>query len=171
VTFNEVKTTSQFKANIFVDWLNVKANGGSRLDFFKLIDMIRDTGGIICRANIYMPEPDERQVPLYDMIKKAGFKVIIIPPKSDGVNCDALMAVDMVTQSLYADVIYLLSNDADFIPAVEYLQSIGKRVLLIHGESPSNRLRRTVDEWRRYEQLHLLKERKAIEADVESEPS
>jgi len=63
------------------------------------------------------------------------------------------MAVDMVTQSRDVDAVYLLSNDADFIPAVEYLQSLGKRVLLIHGDNPSNNLRKSVDEWRHFGQL------------------
>ncbi len=67
------------------------------------------------------------------------------------------MAVDMVTQSNNADAIYLLSNDADFIPAVGYLQSTGKRVLLIHSDKPSCDLKKAVDESRHLGQLHLLR--------------
>ena len=157
MTFNETAVVSPFKANIFIDWLNLKANGGEKLDFWKLSELIVKRGGIVCRANIYVPEADTGQVIFYDVIKKAGFKLIVIPPKSERVNCDTMMSVDMVTQSHGVDAVYLLSNDADFVPAVEYLQSIGKRVLLIHAQNPSNRLRHSVDEWRMLEQLELLR--------------
>jgi len=43
---------------------------------------------------------------------------------------------------------------------VTYLQSIGKRVLLIHGDEPSNDLRKNVDEWRHLGQLKLIREKK-----------
>jgi uncharacterized LabA/DUF88 family protein len=161
MTFSEMNSLVSFKSNVFIDWLNVKANWSGTLDFFKLMKHIRDKGGVILRANIYLPEPDKAQISFYDAIKAAGFKHIYIKEKYGGsTNCDTRMVVDMVTQSHDVDVIYLLSNDADFIPAVSYLQSIGKRVLLIHGDNPSNDLRRTVDEWRHLGQLSLSKEDK-----------
>lgn len=160
MTFNDTKLNTQFKANIFIDWLNMKANGGQALDFFKLMQHVRDKDGMILRANIYVPEADANQVSFYDAMKSAGLKLVLIMEKSEKVNCDTLMAVDMVTQSNDVDVIYLLTNDADFIPAVSYLQSIGKRVLLIHGDDPSNVLRKNVDEWRHLRQLNLIREKK-----------
>jgi uncharacterized LabA/DUF88 family protein len=150
-------TNVSFKSNIFIDWLNVKANGGYGLDFFKLMELIRYQSGLILRANIYVPEPDEGQISFYDAMKSAGFKLIYIADRRGSTNCDTQMVVDMITQSHDVDVIYLLSNDADFIPAVSYLQLIGKRVLLIHGDNPSNDLRKTVDEWRHFGQLKILK--------------
>lgn len=158
MTFEEIGSSYPFKANIFVDWLNVKANGGYNLDFQKLIRLVREKGGLIVRANCYLPEADDKQIGFYDAIKGAGFKLVIIREKYERVNCDALMAVDMVTQSLDVDAVYILSNDSDFIPAVVYLQSIGKRVLLIHGDNPSNDLRKTVDEWKHFTHLKLLRD-------------
>ncbi|MCX5814807.1 MAG: NYN domain-containing protein [Proteobacteria bacterium] len=158
MTFKETKIPTPFKANIFIDWVNVKLNGGFGLDFFKMMQHIRDKGGIILRANIYAPEPDDNQISFYDAMKSAGLKLILINEKYDNVNSDALMAVDMVTQSHDVDVIYILTNDADFVPAVLYLQSIGKRVLLLHADEPSNELRKTVDERRHLDQLKLLRE-------------
>ena len=103
-----------------------------------------------------MPEPENENVrDYYSVIERAGVKLSYIREKWKKVNCDAFMAVDMVTQSRHVDAVYLLSNDADFIPAVEYLQSIGKRVLLIHFNNPSNDLRQAVDEWRHFKQLNL----------------
>ena len=160
MTFNDKTVPIPFKANIFIDWLNVKANGGIGLDFFKLIQHIRDKGGIILRAVMYVPNPDDNQISFFDSMKSAGFKLVYIKEKYFKVNCDAMMAVDMITQSLNVDVVYMLFNDADFIPAVSYLQSIGKRVLLIHSDDPSNELRKTVDEWRHLRQLNLIHERK-----------
>jgi uncharacterized LabA/DUF88 family protein len=66
------------------------------------------------------------------------------------------LAVDMVTQGAHLDVLYLLSNDADFIPAVRYLQTQAVRVVLLHADRPSNELRDTVDEWHHIGQLDLL---------------
>ena len=156
MTFNEINIKGQFKANVFIDWLNIKANGGYSLDFPKLLHLIRDQGGLIIRANIYLPNPDDMQIKFYDAIKSTGFKLIYIEERFEKVNCDAIMAVDIITQSLDVDVVYIISNDADFIPAISYLQTIGKRVLLIHGDNPSNNLRRRVDEWRHLRQLDLL---------------
>jgi uncharacterized LabA/DUF88 family protein len=157
MTFNDIKHVMPFKANIFVDWLNVKANGGRGLNFTKLMEIVRNKGGIILRINIYVPEPDDEKMRgFYDAMKKAGFKLQKIESKNNEVNCDSRMSVDMVTQSDNVDVVYLLSNDSDFIPAVQYLQSIGKRVLLIHGDNPSNALRHAVDEWRHFGQLELV---------------
>ncbi len=96
MTFNDISDASPFKANIFIDWLNVKANGGQGLEFSKLTKLIRSKDGNIIRVNIYLPEADSKQASFYDVIKRAGFKLIIIPPKWDSVNCDALMAIEMV---------------------------------------------------------------------------
>ena len=156
MTFQDSPTHPAFKANIFIDWLNVKKNGGKQLSFDNLMALVRKRSGHVVRANIYLPLAEDGQIGLYDAMKKAGFRLVIIEDKWGNVNCDAKMAVDMVTQSRDVDCVYLLSNDADFVPAVEYLQSIGKRVLLIHGDNPSNRLRDSVDEWRHFSQLNLL---------------
>jgi len=156
MTFNEIENIVPFKANVFIDWLNVKANGGQWIDYFKLMAVIREKGGLISRAVIYVPEPETESIrDYYSVIERAGVKLSYIREKWKKVNCDAFMAVDMVTQSRRVDAVYLLSNDADFVPAVEYLQSIGKRVLLIHFENPSNDLRQAVDEWRHFKQLNL----------------
>ena len=113
---------------------------------------------VIKRANIYLPIPDNDKVrDFHSVMQRAGLRLIYIKKNGARVNCDVLMAVDMVTQSDDVDAIYLLSNDSDFVPAVEYLQSIGKRVLLIHGDHPSNDLRRAVDEWRHFNQLGLIR--------------
>jgi len=141
------------KANIFIDWLNIRDNGGRSLQFADLIKAIEDQGYHIQRINLYAPPAEENQTSFYDAIRRNGIKIVLIPGKCDSYNCDALMAVDMVTQSNNVDTIFLLSNDADFIPAVEYLQMIGKRVELYHGDSPSNKLRTTVDKW-----YHITKE-------------
>jgi uncharacterized LabA/DUF88 family protein len=152
------------KANIFIDWLNIRENGGRSLDFKKLIKAIEDKDYYIQRINLYAPPHDDNQLGFYDVIRKNGIKIVLIPGKSargdkgDSYNCDALMAVDMVTQSNDVDTVCLLSNDADFIPAVEYLQMIGKRVELYHADHPSNLLRTTVDKWHYIVKEDLLKE-------------
>lgn len=144
-------------ANIFIDWLNIRDNGGRSLQFDKLIKSIEDKNYHIQRINLYAPPSDDGQIKFYDVIRKNGIKIISIPSKGESYNCDALMAVDMVTQSKDVDTVFLLSNDADFIPAVEYLQMSGKRVELFHVDSPSNKLRTTVDKWYHIAQENLLR--------------
>jgi len=79
MTFNEISTIAAFKANVFIDWLNVKANGGQGLDFFKLMSLIREKGSILFRAAIYVPEPEDEKIRnFYDAMKKAGLKLIYI---------------------------------------------------------------------------------------------
>ena len=159
MTFNDTAELVPFRANIFVDWLNIKKHGGRDLDFSKLMSLIRSKGGLICRANIYLPEANGGQQSLYDALRRTGFKLVIIPESQNkGPNCDTRMIVDMVTESENVDTVYLISNDSDFVPAVQYLQSQGKRVLLIHADKPSNRLRNIVDEWRHLGQLKILRE-------------
>ena len=156
MTFEEIKSVTPFKANLFIDWLNIKKNGGNGLNFGALFSLIRNVGGMIVRANIYLPDRNEGEIKFYDALKRYGFKLVIINERRGSANCDSKMAVDIVTQSLDVDVIYLLCNDADYLPAVEYLQTMGKRVLLIHVDGCSNDLRDAVDEWRHAGQLNLL---------------
>ena|ERR1051326_4458216 len=148
-----------FHAGVYVDWLNIKMNGGRDLHFAKLLGYIRDQGGFVRVANFYAPKADDQQITFYDAVRKSGFRILTIRPKSHdatSVDADVMLAVDMVAQGTHLDVVYLLTHDSDFIPAVRYLQSKAIRVVLLHADKPSNELRDIVDEWRHLAQLELL---------------
>jgi uncharacterized LabA/DUF88 family protein len=58
------------------------------------------------------------------------------------------LAVDAIKMSSKLDSVIIVSGDGDFIPLVEYLQSIGVQVeVASFGKSTSGKLREAVDEF------------------------
>lgn len=61
---------------------------------------------------------------------------------------DVGLAVDAIKMSPRLDSVVIISGDGDFIPLVEYLQSIGVQVEVVSfGKSTSGKLRETVDDF------------------------
>ena len=161
---DEAMAVGVFHCAVYLDWLNIKMNGGRDLNFDKLFDYIHSRGGFIRIANFYAPDTEtEGKQTLYDAVRRSGFRVVIIPGKKHddrmSVDCDVMMAVDMVTQGAHMHVVYLMTHDAHFLPAVQYLQGKGVRVVLLHADKPSNELRDAVDEWHHVRQLGLISPR------------
>ncbi len=61
---------------------------------------------------------------------------------------DVGLAVDAIKMSPRLDSVIIVSGDGDFIPLVEYLQTIGVQVEVVSfGKSTSGKLRETVDDF------------------------
>lgn len=61
---------------------------------------------------------------------------------------DVGLAVDAIKMSPRLDSVVIISGDGDFIPLVEYLQSIGVQVEVVSfGKSTSSKLREAVDDF------------------------
>ncbi len=61
---------------------------------------------------------------------------------------DVGLAVDAIKMSARLDSVIIVSGDGDFIPLVEYLQTIGVQVEVVSfGKSTSGKLRETVDDF------------------------
>jgi len=61
---------------------------------------------------------------------------------------DVGLTVDAIKMSPRLDSVVIVSGDGDFIPLVEYLQSIGVQVEVVSfGKSTSSKLRETVDDF------------------------
>ena len=61
---------------------------------------------------------------------------------------DVGLAVDAIKMSPRLDSVVIVSGDGDFIPLVEYLQSIGVQVEVVSfGKSTSGKLREAVDDF------------------------
>ena len=61
---------------------------------------------------------------------------------------DVGLAVDAIKMSPRLDSVIIVSGDGDFIPLVEYLQSIGVQVEVVSfGKSTSGKLREAVDDF------------------------
>ena len=61
---------------------------------------------------------------------------------------DVGLAVDAIKMSPRLDSVIIASGDGDFIPLVEYLQSVGVQVEVVSfGQSTSSKLREAVDDF------------------------
>ena len=61
---------------------------------------------------------------------------------------DVGLAVDAIKLSSRLDSVVIVSGDGDFVPLVEYLQSIGMQVEVVSfGQSTSGKLREAVDDF------------------------
>ena len=61
---------------------------------------------------------------------------------------DVGLAVDAIKMSARLDSVVIVSGDGDFIPLVEYLQTVGVQVEVVSfGKSTSGKLREVVDDF------------------------
>ncbi len=72
----------------------------------------------------------------------------IFPGGSKKADWDVGLAVDAIKMSPRLDCVVIISGDGDFIPLVEYLQTIGVQVEVVSfGKSTSGKLREAVDDF------------------------
>lgn len=72
----------------------------------------------------------------------------IFPGGAKKADWDVGLAVDAIKMSPRLDCVVIVSGDGDFIPLVEYLQSIGIQVEVVSfGKSTSGKLREAVDDF------------------------
>src|SRR3989344_614188 len=72
----------------------------------------------------------------------------IFPGGAKKADWDVGLAVDAIKMSPRLDSVVIVSGDGDFIPLVEYLQSIGVQVEVVSfGKSTSGKLREAVDDF------------------------
>lgn len=94
-----------------------------------------------------MPEENT----FFDALKKAGFEVRLKDLQSfyGGVkkgDWDVGIVMDIIKLNPKLDVVVLASGDGDYIPLLEYLQTLGTRVELVSfGKSTSSKMRELVD--------------------------
>ncbi len=70
----------------------------------------------------------------------------IFPGGAKKADWDVGLAVDAIKMSPRLDSVVIVSGDGDFVPLVEYLQSIGIQVEVVSfGKSTSGKLREAVD--------------------------
>jgi len=72
----------------------------------------------------------------------------IFPGGSKKADWDVGLAVDAIKMSPRLDSVVIVSGDGDFVPLVEYLQTIGVQVEVVSfGKSTSGKLREAVDDF------------------------
>lgn len=112
--------------------------GGRRVNYRKLLDRCREYGNVI-QATAYAAQLDNQASKFFECLELYGFDVKIKIPKEYGsgdsikrkADHDVNIAVDMIRQSSRVETIVLCTADGDLLPAVEYVQNIGCRVIII----------------------------------------
>jgi len=72
----------------------------------------------------------------------------IFPGGAKKADWDVGLAVDAIKMSPRLDSVVIISGDGDFVPLVEYLQTVGVQVEVVSfGKSTSGKLREAVDDF------------------------
>jgi uncharacterized LabA/DUF88 family protein len=140
----------QKRAIVFIDGDNLDKllhKMGIILDFNKLFDFFNDRFDLV-RMIYYTAlksdnEYDNRHK-LVDFLSYNRYKIVskhtrvFHDPKTKKItykgNLDVEIAVDMVTMVDSYDTAILISGDSDFVKAVDYVQRIGKKVIVAHSK-------------------------------------
>ena len=142
----------------------VDADDDSEMDMGRLLDLLKKDRELI-RATAYSPIVDDSDEPLQEQrfvkpFVPFDYRIVTKPMKrfSDGSvkgNLDIELVVDMITMCERLDVITLISGDADFLKAIQYVQSKGIKVeVASFPKSTSVELRAVADEYLDLSKLH-----------------
>lgn len=149
------------KAGIFLDTDNLTRNGGLKIRFEAVKQLVQSQGAEVLRANAYLavdkdlesrdPASRLKRQEFRDALRQAGYHLVLKPLRrfvtGDGqlvatANCILELAVDAVLQSAPLDYVLIGSGDGDVIRLIRALQERGKRVdVLTFGNASSHLLR------------------------------
>ncbi len=124
----------------FIDIANVRTNElapGHYLDLYSLCHELTGDRKLVA-AYVFDARPDDVSAKahddLYTRLRMIGFRVIArnsyITASQEQKEVDVAMACEMVVQAMRDnyDVALVVSGDRDFVPAIQHVQSVGKRV-------------------------------------------
>lgn len=146
-------TAKKKKIAIFIDAANIFYSTqtlGWKLDYQKFLDYWKRKGRIT-GTYFYTAVISTRtkQLKFYRALEKIGYKVItrelkIIKDKSNKTiihkgNFDVKLAIDVVLKAKEFDIAVLASGDSDFVPLIEYLHTIKKRVIVVSARGHISR--------------------------------
>lgn len=140
-----VKRKNRKRIGIFIDAANIfysQKTLGWRVDYEKFLfywnKQGRVTGAYFYTAVI---STNKKQLKFFQALKKLGYTVItrevkVIHDRKNKKmvhkgNFDVKLAIDLVLKAKEFDIAVLASGDSDFEPAVEYLRSIKKKVIVM----------------------------------------
>lgn len=136
---------SKPKISLFIDAANIfysQRTLGWRVDYEKFLNYWKNQGSV---KGVYfytaVISKNEKQAKFFKALKKIGYEVIarevkVIYSKKDGKtilkgNFDVKVAIDLVLKAKEFNIAILASGDSDFVPAVDYLKSLNKRVVVV----------------------------------------
>lgn len=145
------------RVGVFIDTQNLYHSArnlyGARVNFGAVL---RDAvaGRKLVRAVAYVittEAGDEKN--FFEALTKLGIEtktkdLQIFPGGAKKADWDVGLAVDAIKMSPRLDCVIIVSGDGDFVPLVEYLQSVGVQVEVVSfGKSTSGKLREATDEF------------------------
>ncbi len=133
------------KAGMFIDVQNVQVTFekvGNEVRYDKLIDYVREQcekeDSALWKAVVFVPfDPrDQRRERLINALSFMGYRVKQKPVKRlpDGsikANMDMEITLEILSAASYLDTIIIVSGDSDFVPLIDTLNRMGKRIWVI----------------------------------------
>ena len=133
------------KAGMFIDVQNVQVTFekvGSEVRYDKLIEYVREQcskeEAVLWKAVVFVPfDPrDQRRERLINALSFMGYRVKQKPVKRlpDGsvkANMDMEITLEILSSAMFLDTIIIVSGDSDFVPLIDTLNRMGKRIWVI----------------------------------------
>ena len=133
------------KAGMFVDVQNVQVTfekGGNEVRYDKLIDAVARKCGreglSLWKAVAFVPfDPrDQRRERLINALSFMGYRVKSkqvkrLPDGSVKANMDMEITLEILAAADYLDMIVIVSGDSDFVPLIDTLNRMGKKIWVV----------------------------------------
>ncbi len=125
----------------------------SKVNFGAVIEAAAGDRKLIRALSYVVNTESGEEAPFFEALEKVGIEIKtkdlqIFYGGAKKADWDVGIAVDAIKLAQKVDAVILASGDGDFIPAVEYIQSLGCQVEVItFGRSASAGLRAAVDDF------------------------
>lgn len=142
---------------IFIDVANLYHSAknlyNARVNFSELLEAVI-SDRILVRILAYVVKSKTGEEKKFlEALKKMGIEIKVkelqeYPGGFKKANWDVGIAVDAIKIAYSVDTVVLFSGDGDFLPLVEYLKNLGKRVEIVaFGQTCSAKLKGEADEF------------------------
>ena len=175
------------RVGVFIDVQNVYYSAknffNGKLNYTKLLDILKEQGNDICIARVYLLTKKEIETASFEMmLEKNGYdirrKFMEFKGKDDrrtnNVNWEIGMAIDMIEWSKKLDKIVLVTGNGIFEELINYIKHTVSVEIAFFKESTSIGLMRNADKFMDLSEYKnsgiILEEFKKEDADVKKEP-
>ena len=178
-----VSKTKDEKVMVFIDVRNIirsmkrECPGPFMVDFVELVKQLsgnRNLRGAYCFDGKGTKDNPTENIVFHKNLQKDGFRMIVRDSydsdEREQKEVDVSMALEMYEQAVNNgfDTAIIVSGDRDFVPAVEKLQSLGKKVeVASFYSSRSSDLYRAADECYNLSKLPIIQACEPIEETIE----
>lgn len=150
----EIVSYQDQRVGVFIDienlYYSAKKLFGARVNFRRLLkDIVGQRRLVRAFAYTIKTETGEER-PFFELLSRLGIEIrekeLQIYGGLKKADWDVGLTVDAIKISNSLDVIIILSGDGDFLPLVEYLKALGKRVeVAAFSKSTSSKLKEAAD--------------------------